>query len=311
MRLARFFACPAGVSLTYFAAATGPIAYARFTGGVATVWIASALLAGRLLHLPEHRWGPWMVGSAAASVVATGIIGLGWAAALPFALINVAEAAAAAVIWRRITRAFWPHETLEWVASFYVGIALTVPLLSGAAAAFTTWVLLGQPVIDNFTRWILGHSLGLIACLPVFHFVYGRLGRGQSFLPPAAMLPLAVLVVGLFVVLTITVFMLDMRALLVFPLVFLVVCAAMMPGAIVTLLPLLLILIGGGMTVAGWGPIAEMDLPLADRVQFFQLYVGVAVLTALPLSCERSRRVAELRQMRARILELEENHPPV
>ncbi|MFY7836086.1 MAG: MASE1 domain-containing protein [Novosphingobium sp.] len=305
MRIARLLACPAGVSLTYFALAAGSIAFGRFTGGVAMAWIASAVLAGRLLHLPEHRWMPWLVGSGIASFIATGLWGFGWLAAFPFAIINILEAIGAAIIWRRITKAFWPYETLEWIASFYVGIGLTIPLLSGGAAASTAWVVHGQPVIDNFTRWIIGHSLGLLACLPVFHFIYGRLGRGRSFLPPRDMLPLTALVVGTFVLLTVTVFSLDMRALLVFPLVYLVVCSATVPSAILTQLPLLLIMIGGGMTVAGMGPIAGMDWPMGDRVQFFQLYIGVTVLTSLPLQCERAKRVLEMRKMRARIVELE------
>lgn len=305
MRIARFLACPAGVSLTYLALAFVAVSFGRFSGGVAMAWLASAMLAGRLLHVPEHRWGPWLIGCLVASALATGLWGFGWAAAIPFAFINICEAAGAAVIWRRITRAFWPYDTLEWVSAFYIGIGLTVPLLSGAMAASTAWLLYDQSIVDNFSRWIIGHSLGLLACLPVFHFIYGRLGRGRSFLPPANMMPLATLVVGSFTLLTITVFSLDLRALLVFPLVFLVICTATLPGAIVTLLPVLLIAIGGTMTVAGWGPIAAMDWPMGDRVQFFQLYVGVTVLTALPLSCHRSKRISEMRAMRERITELE------
>ncbi|OYX92920.1 MAG: hypothetical protein B7Y74_10985 [Novosphingobium sp. 35-62-5] len=240
MRIARLLASPAGVSSTYLALAASSVTFARFTGGVAMVWIASAMLAGRLLHLPEHRWGPWLVSSAVASALATGLWGYGWAAALPLAVINISEAASAAIIWRRIAKAFWPHETLEWVASFYIGIVLTVPLLSGAAGAFTAWVIYGQPVVENFTRWIIGHSLGLLACLPVFHFIYSRLGRGRSFLPPREMFPQTTLVVGAFVLITVAVFSLDMRPLLVFPLIYVVVCAATQPSAILALLPVLL-----------------------------------------------------------------------
>lgn len=311
MRIARLLASPAGVSLTYLALAAGSVTFARFTGGVAMVWIASAMLAGRLLHLPEHRWGPWLVSSAVASALATALWGFGWAAALPLAVINVAEAASAAIIWRRIAKAFWPHETLEWIASFYIGIVLTVPLLSGAAGAFTAWVIYGQPVVENFTRWIIGHSLGLLACLPVFHYIYSRLGRGRSFLPPREMFPQTTLVVGAFVLITVAVFSLDMRPLLVFPLIYIVVCAATQPSAILTLLPVLLMTIGGVMTFSGLGPIAAMDWSMGDRLQFFQLYVAVTVLTALPLQCERAKRVLEMRNMRERIAELESQHPVV
>lgn len=309
MRLAHFLAGPISSAIAYAALAYGSVHFGRFTGGVAMVWVASALLAGRLVHVPLREWGDWLVPCGVASAVVTGFYGLGWACAVPFAIINMAEAAAVALIWRWITKAFWPHDILEWVVSFYIGIGLTVPLVTGGFASLSAWLLLGQPPIENFTRWIIGHALGLVACLPVFHFMYLRLARGRSFLPPTQQWPLAALVFGSFTLVTVLVFALDMRALLVFPLVFLVIASSLVPAAITTLMPLLLIAIGGTMTVMGHGPIAGMDVAFGDRIQFFQLYVGVTVLAALPLSCERHRRIIEKREMEARIAQLERALP--
>ncbi|MFN3553507.1 MAG: MASE1 domain-containing protein [Novosphingobium meiothermophilum] len=306
MRSARMLASPAALATAYFLAAAFAVAFARFAGGVAMVWLASAVLAGRLVHVPERRWPHWLMRCGLASALATGLFGLGWLAAVPFAAINMIEAAGAAFVWRRITRSFWPGDTLEWVASFYIGIGLMVPLLSGFLAATAAWVILDMPFIDNLTRWIIGHSLGLLSCLPVFHFIYARLSKGQSFLPDPRQLPMTLVVVGSFTLLTMLVFAMDVRALLVFPLAFFVVCAATLPSAVVTLLPILLILIGGAATAAQIGPIAHMEMDYGDQIQFFQLYVGVTVLTALPLMCERLRRVEEMRRMRARIAELED-----
>lgn len=309
MRLAQILAGPVSTAIAYTALAYGAVHFGRFTGGVAMVWLASAVLSARLVHEPFLRWWQWLLPCGIASTMVTGFFGLGWACALPFAVINMAEAVLVALLWRWITRAFWPHDILEWVGSFYIGIGLTVPLLTGAAAALVAWAILDQPPVENFTRWIIGHALGLVACLPVFHFVYHRLSRGRSFLPPARQLPLATLVFGSFMLLCVFVFALDMRALLVFPLVFLVIASALAPAAITTLMPLLLIAIGGTMTVLGHGPIAGMDVAFGDRIQFFQLYVGVTVLAALPLSCERHRRIIEKQAMEARIAELERSLP--
>jgi integral membrane sensor domain MASE1 len=305
MRVARTLADPVCTAVAYFALAYGAVAFGRFTGGVAMVWIATALLAGRLVHLPFRLWLKWVVPCWFASTIATGYFGFGWVLAVPLAFINMAEAIAVAFVWRRITDAFWPHDILEWVTSFYLGIGLTIPLVTGCIASFLAWFSFGQPLVENFTRWIIGHALGLVACLPVFHYVYHRLARGRSFLPPGRQLPLATLVFGSFTGLTALVFLLDMRALLVFPLVFLMVSSALVPAAITTLMPLLLIAIGGTMTILGFGPIAGMDIEFGDRIQFFQLYVGVTVLAALPLSCERHRRIIEMQQMQHRISELE------
>jgi hypothetical protein len=52
-----------------------------------------------------------------------------------------------------------------------------------------------------------------------------------------------------------------------------------------------------------------MDMAYGDRIQFFQLYVAVTVLAALPIACERSRRLAELRRMQERLAQLEALEP--
>lgn len=309
MRIFRLLSSPIGVGLVFFAFAALTVSFARFTGGVAMVWIAGAQLAGRLVVMPEKRWGPWLLTCSLASVTATGLFGLGWAAAVPLAVINVAEAAAAAMITRRITLAFWPDETLEWVAGFYIGIGLIIPLVSGAFATMVADLTNNAPFLENFTHWIIGHSLGLITCLPVFHFIYSRWSRGRNCLPSAEHWPFAAMVLGGFALLTTAVFLLDMRALLVFPLLFVVVGSAMLEEALIAAMPVALILIGGALTAFEQGPIALMDVAYGDRIQFFQLYVGVTVLAALPISCERSRRLAELRRMRERLAELEALEP--
>jgi len=309
MRLQRFLASPVGVGVVFLTLAALTVSFARFTGGVAMVWIASAQLAGRLVVMPEQRWWPWMLTCSIASFLVTGLFGLGWAAALPFAIINVAEAAAAALVMRRISLSFWPDETLEWLAGYYIGIGLIIPLMSGAAATLIAGLTNDTPFLENFTHWIIGHSLGLITCLPVFRFIYWRWSRGRSCMPMAQNRPFAALVLGIFALITMTVFVLDFRALLVFPLLFLVVGAAVLEEAMIAALPVALILIGGALTALDMGPIAGMDIEYGDRIQFFQLYVGITVLAGLPVACERSRRLAELQRVRDRLAQLESREP--
>lgn len=293
----------------FFALAALTVSFARFTGGVAMVWIAGAQLAGRLVVMPEQRWGPWIVTCCVASILATGLFGLGWAASVPFALINVVEAACAALVMRRISISFWPDETLEWLAGYYIGIGLIIPLASGAVATLIAVVTNGTPFLENFTHWIIGHSLGLITCLPVFRFTYWRWSRGRSCLPTPENRPYAALILGIFALITTTVFVLDFRALLVFPLLFLVVGAAVLEEAMIAAMPVALILIGGALTAFEMGPIAGMDVEYGDRIQFFQLYVGLTVLAGLPIACERTRRLAELQRVRDRLAQLESREP--
>lgn len=309
MRLSRFLSSPVGVALVFLALASLTVSFARFTGGVAMVWIAGAQLAGRLVVMPENRWGPWLIACSFSSLLATGLFGMGWTAAVPLAFINIAEAAAAALLMRRISIAFWPEETLEWIAGFYIGIGLIIPLVSGALATVVANLTIGASILESFTHWIIGHSLGLITCLPVFRFAYWRWSRGRNCLPNPEKWPFAAMILGGFAMLTIVVFTLDMRPLLVFPLLFVVVGSAMLEEALIAAMPVVLILIGGTFTAFEMGPIALMDMAYGDRIQFFQLYVAVTVLAALPIACERSRRLAELRRMQERLAQLEALEP--
>lgn len=309
MRLFRCLASPLGVGLAFFVMAVFTVHFSRFSGGIAMVWVANALLAGRLVVTPEKRWASFLAACGAASAVATGAFGLGWAAAGPMAIVNVGEAAAAAMVMRRISVAFWPDDTLEWIAAYYIGIGLIIPLTSGGLATLVASVVGSGDPLENFTHWIIGHSLGLMSCLPIFRFVYWRTSRGRSFFPGGENWPSALAILVAYTLLTVVVFSLDMRVLLVFPLLFLVVGAAVLEEAMIAALPVLLIIIGGTMTALEMGPIALMDVDYGDRIQFFQLYVGVTVLAGLPISCERSRRMAELRRMRERIARLEGGEP--
>lgn len=310
MRLNRLLIGPVGVAVGFALLAAVTIHFARFTNGVAMIWVAGALLAARLSDLPEHRWTPWLVASAVASTLVTGLFGLGWAAAVPLALVNVAEAAAVALVWRRITRAFWPHETLEWLAGFYVGIGLTIPLLSGIMATLIAVMLAGLAPLDSFIHWIIGHAFGMIVCLPIFHFLYWRLARGHSMLPRVERWPLALALQGGLAVTVVSVFLLDLRPLLVFPLVYMAVAAALVEQTMIVLMPVILIVIGGTATALGIGPIALMDVSYGDRIQFFQAYVGVSVLAMLPITIERTRRMQELKALRARLAQLEQQRAP-
>ncbi len=301
MWLFKCLSSPVGVGLTFFGLAALTVSFSRFSGGLAMVWVANALLAGRLVVTPEKRWGSWLAACGTASALATGFFGLGWAAAVPMAFVNVLEAAAAGLLMRRISIAFWPDDTLEWIAAYYIGIGLIIPLASGGMATLVATLTNNVDSIENFIHWIIGHSLGLMACLPVFRFFYWRTSRGRSFLPSAQAWPFALLILGAFAVLTVVVFTLESRALLVFPLLFLVVGAAVLEEALIAAMPVVLIAIGGTMTALELGPIAQIDVAFGDRIQFFQLYVGITVLAGLPVSCERSRRLAEIQRMRERL----------
>jgi integral membrane sensor domain MASE1 len=72
------------LAIAYFIAASVAVALTRYDGGIAFLWIATPLLIADLLSRPRRQWPASVLPCAIASGLATGLFGLGWAAALPF-----------------------------------------------------------------------------------------------------------------------------------------------------------------------------------------------------------------------------------
>lgn len=299
----RSFIQPIVVGAFYFVGAALSVHYSRFNGGVAMIWLASAVLAGRLSTIATKRWPAFVGTCAVASFLATGLYGIGWTLAGPLAVVNVAEAMAAAAIFRHISLTLWATEALEWIACYYLGIGLGVPLVSGLVATSLVWWVTGSSLEQNMLHWLIGHGLGLLVCLPAVAVICRRHdGRRQQAGEGKRHINTMVLLTGM-VVLTTLVFIQDLRPLMVLPLLMALIGAVYAgPGAALAL-PVVLALVGGMLTLAGHGPVAAMDLELGDKIQFFQLYLGVIVVTVFPIACEQARRrnqLGELRRSEAR-----------
>jgi diguanylate cyclase (GGDEF)-like protein/PAS domain S-box-containing protein len=294
---------PLLVGALYFVGAALSVHYSRFNGGVAMIWLASAILAGRLSTMATARWAPYVACCMVASAAATGIYGLGWKIAVPMAAVNMAEAVAAAYIFRYISLTLWACEALEWIACYYLGIGLAVPLGSGLVATLMVWVILGGSWEQNMLYWLIGHGLGLMVFLPAAAVVCRRIdGRGRNFVLGDDRIASTVLLAAM-TVLTTLVFLQDLRPLMLLPLLMALIGAVFAGPGVAMTLPVVVAVVGGFMTLTGRGPVAVMDLELGDKIQFFQLYLGVIVLTVLPIACEQARRrnqLGELRRSEAR-----------
>src|SRR5687767_311902 len=88
-------------AITYGGCAAAAIAYTRFQGGFAHLWLATGILTASLAATPRRHWWPVLILAAMASVAATMAYGLGSRLALPLAAINLLEAAIGAWILRR------------------------------------------------------------------------------------------------------------------------------------------------------------------------------------------------------------------
>lgn len=83
---------PVPVAVAYFAAASLSVAFTRYDGGVAYLWIATSILIAELSLRPRREWKNRIIACGAASALATSLFGLGWAVSVPLAIANMAEA---------------------------------------------------------------------------------------------------------------------------------------------------------------------------------------------------------------------------
>lgn len=279
-----------GLGLFYFAAAGGTIAFTRFEGGVAWIWIATAILIAALVRTPRRFWiGPILV-CATASVLATGLWGLGWKAAPVFAFINIAEAMAAAWILR-------PHRTrgqtlasLGWFGTFLLAVGVCGPLLGAAMVAGWFTIHGGDPVSAGIS-FILGHSLGNLTFTPLAMLVLGKNALRSTNRALSRKSGNTLVLMPLVAIVSIGTFTQSNLPLLFLPILPIILVTFRIGREGAALAIAILAIIGGLLTVIGMGPTVLLATAVSSRILFFQFYLAATVLTVLPIAADlHSRR---------------------
>lgn len=277
------------LGLAYFAAASLTIALTRYDGGIAFLWVAASLLIADLMIRPRRQWLFSILPCAVASCLATGFFGFGWGLALPFVAINMIEAFVAAWTFRRRGHPLRPLGSLSWLMHFVMSVGLVAPLVGAVLAAATLWTV-GKSPGPVFFQYFAGHALGNMTFTPlVLLFARGHIQKTlkdvcrrdgtESFL-----LLLTVIATSSFV------FWQSSLPLLFLPIlpIILVTFRAGRGGAAAAIV--FLALIGGGATMAGWGPIRLFVASPGLQLQFFQFYLATTVLTVLPVAADLQNR---------------------
>lgn len=273
--------------IAYFSAAAAPIALTRLDGGLAFVWIATALLVAKLRTTDRRSWAGWLSAAGIASMFATGLFGLGWAAAPALMALNLLDAIVAVgvlfVIEARRGSISDESDVPAIIAACLAGaIATMIP--AGAVSALAV----GTPMTGNVANWVIGHALGSLTFGP-FMFLCMRgdmcpwlirviTGRDMHSLVAVLLLVSACVLA----------FNHPNLSFLFLPVLALVVLAygAGLPGAAFG--SVLLGVVGGGLTLAGRG-VAEFASP-ALTFQFFEFFLGMTTVTMLPVSAIISAR---------------------
>ena len=277
-----------GFGLAYFVAAAAAVALTRFGGSVPVVWVASALLLARLMTSAVSEWRWFVVASFAGSVLATGFFGLGWAAAIPFALVNVGEAYLAAVICRWLQeRVGQSKDTL----TLFVLVACVASALVAALAGAIIAVSAGDSSFaDDFSTWFVGRSLGMLTFAPIFvHYLRGDISkwfadvcRRRSVVDAVVLGAAAVAIAGSF--------LMSNYPLLFLPVLFLVVVTYRFGYVGPSLGIVLLTVIGSFLTINGHGPIMLVHGSPAAELQFLQFYLAASALTIFPIAASLSAK---------------------
>ena len=288
--ITRFVHSIAVLGGSFFLVASATIALTRFNGGVALLWLATALLIAWLATAPRRTWPAAICACAGASFCATSLFGMGVVAAGPLALINVAEAVLATVLLRRFQPDKRYFETLRGILIFFLIAALAAPALSAPLGALTASWVTGTDFLTNLGDWWIGHGLGTLTFCPIFLLLLrGEVGRWWRSTDRAVKAE-ALALIAIVAATTVATFV-QQR----WPLLFLPVLPAMIAtwrlgrlGAAVSVVAIAIV--GGCLTVGGLGPIFLTPRPIGEAAHFFQFYTAVLLLTVLPIAADMKQR---------------------
>ena len=281
----------------YALSAAAAVQLTRFDGGVAFLWGSTAILIAALLRTPTRQWIEPLAMCSLASFLVTGFLGLGWAAAGPFVLLNMGEAVIAAGLFRRLADSKEPMQALAWFLRFVIAIGLVAPLIAALSAGAAA-TLLGVPGYPVMAHVFTGHSLGNLTFTPLALLVTGRSAQRKTMRSLKGRWREVLLVLPLVLIVSLGVFMQAQLPLLFLPILAIILATFRVgrEGAAISIA--ILTVVGGLATIFGHGPVQLVGGYNAHKMLFLQFYLASAVLTILPVSADLQNRRTVLGKIR-------------
>jgi integral membrane sensor domain MASE1 len=178
---------------------------------------------------------------------------------------------------------------MSWVLHLVLCVGIVAPAISGALAAMIA-AFNGAPLGENFLLFFAGHALGNITFTPIaLIFANGgilaqlRKAGGRAVSEGLGLLTLVAMV-------SVFVFGQQSHPLLFLPMLPVILVTFRVGPVGAALAVGLIALIGGGLTLAGSGPIQLISESLGPNLQFFQLYLAATVLSVLPVAADLQNR---------------------
>ncbi|WP_374126330.1 diguanylate cyclase [Sphingomonas sp. 28-62-11] len=288
-------ACLVGIG--YFVAATSMIVLTRFEGGVAVLWLATALLVAELMTLSRDRWMPTLLACGIASFMATGLFGFGWVAAAPLVIVNIGEAVIGAALISRLGYRKTYLDSLSGVSIFALVGCCLATAISSVPAGLVVAGLTGMSATKEGLAWFAGHGLGTLAFAPIFTLLLsGEFSRAIKAANRRQIIE-AIVLLAIMVVATLAVFTVNHMPLLFTLTLPLIIIAFVLDRTGVATAIVILTIIGGTETLLGNGPMSLAGETLTRQAQLFQVYLAVTVMTVLPVSAVLKQRKVIFRQL--------------
>jgi len=298
------------IAAAYFGCAAAAIAFTRFQGGFAHLWLATGILTAGLAATPRRHWWALLTLAAMASVAATMAYGMGSRLALPLAAINLLEAAIGAWLLRRTQATPNTLDSLSSIGHFLLAVGFIAPAIGAAMGAVTAYAAGGASMAHSWLVWFSGHSLGSITCAPlVLLLLKGEWGKWSRRITPQRRNE-AIMLYAIFTATTVFSFHQLRLPLLFLPLGPLILICFRHDRVLPALSVLTLAIVGVIFTSIDRGPLALASAQTAERLQFLQFYLASVIVTILPVTAdlnERRRLFRSLRNGKARYRLLLEN----
>lgn len=275
--------------MAFLAITSVTIAVTRLGGGLALVWLGTAILAAVLVTLPRAHWPRILWSFAALSALETSLFGFGPHMALQLAAVNLFEG----YVIARLLLAMRPQR--DWLESVEGLIVLIAAggIIGPAMAAIPGGLIVALEVPASWHShamdWVTGHGLGTMLGFPIAYLAAsGALSKKLAAASPQLVVECFAhaLIVG---ATTAFVFLQADMPLLFLPIVPLLF-AAFRRGRVGASIGLLTIVaIGATSLLIGVGFVHPALDTLADKVLYLQFYLAVLVLLALPASVALKR----------------------
>lgn len=272
-----------GVGIAFFTLALAAVTLTRLSDNIALLWLANAPLIAALCVRPRREHAFLLFATLCAGFAVNLITApLTWLSPL-FMLVNCGEPLLASLLLRHMGQPRRIFTTIRSIPVFVIAAGIIAPAATGLIAASMLWLVQDAPLLFTLSNWMIGHGLGALIGTPVALLVLGGRDYREGLTRPGA-LPGFAFILGITMLVAGVTFYQSRLPLMFLPILPVVAATMMFRFAGAALSVFAVAVLGAGLTLAGHGPIEFIQDDGAIHLQFFQFYLAVVFLIALPFA---------------------------